>query len=369
MKPLWDLVFAIMLAVAASGQASAYVLSGAKWPSPTTTMHLPTPLGSDAISIATSEAANAWNSVTPFLLVLQGSSPVDPCQDPNVVPPRNGIVFHSTFCGVAWGAGTLAVTPWWFADGVMIQAGILFNANLPWDIYHGPWRSDAADYRRVAVHELGHVVGLAHEESVPSIMNAVFGVGNPIETPQPDDIGGVNALYGTAPTSDIVIHLEEPAQGGAMSGVSNLRGWAIALNGIHRVELYIDGVWNTNIPSGGRRPDVGAAYPTYPESSESGFSMAFNYSNLAPGLHSIVVRAVDTTGAYEDAVATFFVARFDNPFIGDPAAFSMSSATLYYTSSSIYMENVYADGEFYDVILEWDPPRQGFAIRQISRSQ
>jgi len=48
-----------------------------------------------------------------------------------------------------------------------------------------------------------------------------------------------------------------------------------------------------NIPLGWRRADVGDAYPGYPGSAHSGFAMAFNYSTLSAGPHTLTVRAVD----------------------------------------------------------------------------
>ena len=40
----------------------------------------------------------------------------------------------------------------------------------------------------------------------------------------------------------MVLTLEEPQEGGTYTGISNLRGWAIAESGIDKIELDIDGV-------------------------------------------------------------------------------------------------------------------------------
>ena len=83
----------------------------------------------------------------------------------------------------------------------------------------------------------------------------------------------------------MVLTLEEPQAGGTYTGVSNLRGWAVAESGIDKIELDIDGVYAYDIPMGGSRGDVGSAYPDFPNASQSGFSMAFNYKALAAGSH------------------------------------------------------------------------------------
>ena len=45
--------------------------------------------------------------------------------------------------------------------------------------------------------------------------------------------------------------------------IANIRGWAVAPQGLQRIELYLDGALQGNIPLGGRA-DVGDAYPAIP---------------------------------------------------------------------------------------------------------
>lgn len=169
-----------------------------------------------------------------------------------------------------------------------------------------------------------------------------------------------------ATNEQIILQVEEPGNGSVYSGVGNIRGWAVAPQGIQRIELAIDGVSRTNIPSGGLRTDVGDAYPTYPNADESGFSMAFNYSNLALGPHTITVRAIDGRGDDRAVTAAFNVTRFDNPYISSPSGVSLSGATVRADGESILIDNLLAEGKRYDVRLGWRPAVQGFSVTQIT---
>ena len=54
--------------------------------------------------------------------------------------------------------------------------------------------------------------------------------------------------------------LEEPVAGEIHGGVGNLRGWAVATDGIDKIEIMIDGVYAFDAPYGGARGDVGGAF-------------------------------------------------------------------------------------------------------------
>jgi len=169
----------------------------------------------------------------------------------------------------------------------------------------------------------------------------------------------------TVQAGDIVLTLEEPSANSRYTGVANIRGWVVGSAGIHRVELSVDGELMTPIPMGGRRADVGDVYPQYPDSSNSGFSMAYNYSNLVAGQHTIRVRAIDQEGAFKDASATFNTVRFDNPFISDPSSINLGQATLSHDNRSIVINNMTAAGKTYDIKLDWRTAIQGYAIIDI----
>ncbi len=153
---------------------------------------------SDEFNAAFSVAVDSWNAATDFTFTRIDDSD-DPCLTPEimqgVVTRHNGIVFNATTCGDGeFGETVLAVTQSWFTSEQRLQSGIVFNTKWNWTIYSGPWQADPADFRRVAVHELGHVIGLGHTR-LAGVMTAK--VGN-IETPQADDILGVRVMYGNA---------------------------------------------------------------------------------------------------------------------------------------------------------------------------
>lgn len=176
-----------------------------------------------------------------------------------------------------------------------------------------------------------------------------------------------------AAEDDTVLNLEEPFANSTYSGVANLRGWAVSKNGINRIELFIDGSFNTNIPSGASRPDVGDDYPSYPNAAKSGFSMAFNYSRLSPGQHTMLVRAVDNQGNAKAQTITFFTVRFDVPgnFLQDPSKVSLIGSDLEVGGNgrSILVKNMLVDGKTYTILLDWDMPSQGFSIKQLSQTK
>lgn len=87
------------------------------------------------------------------------------------------------------------------------QSDILFNTEWTWNSYRGSLQSPE-DIRRVAIHELGHVLGLDHPDqdgqAVTAIMNST--VSN-VDSLQVDDITGGQFFYGrpggfTAPSNN-----------------------------------------------------------------------------------------------------------------------------------------------------------------------
>ncbi len=169
---------------------------------------------------------------------------------------------------------------------------------------------------------------------------------------------------------EIVFKVEEPRAGSVMTGVSNIRGWAVSSSGMDRIELYIDGEYKTDIPMGGSRKDVGAAYPGYPDSDNAGFSMANNYNLREAGSHILTVKLYDNDGAMQQADVQYNVTRFEDPFIDNPNDINIQklSGLVIGGARSLTLKGADVQGEKQDIQLEWQNPRQNFSITGISPS-
>ena len=192
--------FAVL--VCGTAPSIAYVLEtdgsghNLSWSSPTTTfdVSIPDTANTGIWSTAFENAMADWNAVTPFTYLINRTYS-NPCNTSGV----NGVAFGTTDCGPAFGSSVLAITTYYYSTSStphLNHAGVVFNSNKSFNVYSGPITGTVYDFRRVAVHELGHALGLGHQpnNSIPAIMTPDT---NSIEVPQADDIAGVQALYGT----------------------------------------------------------------------------------------------------------------------------------------------------------------------------
>jgi tRNA A-37 threonylcarbamoyl transferase component Bud32 len=159
--------------------------------------------------------------------------------------------------------------------------------------------------------------------------------------------------------------VEEPAQGGVASGIGHIYGWAVAPPGIDRVELYVDGQSYGSVPYGFRRGEMDNLFPGYAAVHYSGFGMAFNYAELEPGMHSMVVRAIGRDGNPKDVKTVFTVVRFHNSFVPRREDVSLTKAKLRGVGNAILLETLLVEGVPYDAVMTWSPFVQGFGLTQI----
>jgi hypothetical protein len=200
---------AIVLAVLCASLVSpchAYVLEGYSWTrNRNVLMHLSLPAagpyqdGSPSLNAAAEDALNTWNQYLVHMhFVVNRGSILPPSGDDG----NTSVTLSNTIYGDAFGSGTIAVTLVTPRDATLVEADVIFNSAFSFDSYRGPLQSDFIDFRRVALHEFGHVLGIDHpdeanpKQNVGAIMNSrVSG----IDSLQPDDINGAKSIYDSGP--------------------------------------------------------------------------------------------------------------------------------------------------------------------------
>ena len=175
------------------------------------------------------------------------------------------------------------------------------------------------------------------------------------------------AQFAPIATSDNVfrVTLEEPVPGNTYTGIRNLRGWAVASSGIDKIEVFIDGVYQFDTPYGGIRTDVGNIFPEVNNSSNSGFSLAYGYTNLSSGTHTITARAVSKDGSVKESSSTFTVTKFHKPFIGPSDTINLTGSSCAVRADRITVIDALIDGRSYDMDLQWRTAAQDFEIINI----
>jgi hypothetical protein len=191
-------------AILSPAPAPGYDLTGSSWPDGNIVMHLqlgplPTRLEDGFLSWAdvAESALDEWNRYL-------ARSTFTNVRDSTAAVARNNrinnVVFRPDIYGQAFDSRTLAVTLGFTSSttGRTIEKDVIFNSNRTWNSYRGGLRNSPSDFRRVALHEFGHVLGLDHPDqatppqTVTAVMNST--VSN-VETLRSDDIAGARALY------------------------------------------------------------------------------------------------------------------------------------------------------------------------------
>lgn len=182
-------------------KVEAFEISGRKWIGGKTDFYIDitgnSPLGF-SWNAAFIDALEEWNTKTPFTFNTIPSY-ANPCKDDYL----NGAYFTEDICGQEYDRNALAVTLLRYESQLLgppaiSEADIYINQSYNFEIYDGglnqaSWLSELVDFRRVVLHELGHVIGLDHVTDTPAIMQPSIG---DLDRLQEDDTQAVEKLYG-----------------------------------------------------------------------------------------------------------------------------------------------------------------------------
>ena len=179
---------------------ASYEFSGRKWVGGKATIYASIPGISDsgiAWNTAFLDAALEWNQETIFDFTVL---PI--YRDPCVADGLNSVKFAADLCGQRFNDATLAVTVLKYSGqklgpDAISEADIFVRGDIFFDIFNGDLTqagsiNSRVDFKRTILHELGHVIGLDHEEDKVAIMRPEL---SDIFSLQSDDIAGVNKLY------------------------------------------------------------------------------------------------------------------------------------------------------------------------------
>ena len=310
-------------------------------------------------------AAAAWNAVGQFRFHTRLASTAER-ESCRFDIGANVARWTLPACDERLEGSTLAITFTSTREGVITSTTLLVNHAVSWSAYPGPLRGPR-DFYRIILHEFGHVLGLAHPDDhgqrVRAVMNAKI---SDIDCLQPDDIAGVQAIYGHRsgvtqgpdcggeedsgndgddeeepdPTSRTGF-LENPGPHSFKSGIGVISGWVCDAR---RVEVRI-GPHRMRAAYGTERLDTRGVCGDM----NNGFAILFNWNRLGDGTYR----------------ARLFV---DGRQLGDPVAFTVTTfgeEFLRGAAGVCHAEDFPTRGT--DTTLVWDQNAQSFVPRHVEK--
>ena len=98
---------------------------------------------------------------------------------------------------------------------------------------------------------------------------------------------------------DVAIgQIEQPSTGLVYGGLMTVSGWAVDLEGVAAVLVYVDGNLVQFATLGQPRPDIRSFYPSYPANPGPGWFTFVDTTQLSNGVHQISAQVVDNNGVY-----------------------------------------------------------------------
>ena len=202
------LITAILALCSSVSHLRGYALSGLSWPDGDIAMRLQ--LGSTGVVLQ--DGSGTWNNSAADALALWNQQlnfvhfSWNESEGPGAMADGvNSVFFSNTIFGEGFGTNVLAVTVFRYDASTqrMLETDTIFNTAQSFNSYRGPLQFDSGtgapifDFHRVALHEFGHTLGLAHPDesgqSVVALMNSAI---SDLDHLTADDIAGGRFLYG-----------------------------------------------------------------------------------------------------------------------------------------------------------------------------